>query len=97
MTPIPRRPSFLGGAAAYSLRQVRRITIAIIGTTLLAVGVLLLVLPGPGLVVLALGLALLSLEFAWARVWLKRVKQKANDVRNGAARYVPLLRQRGDV
>ena len=96
MTPKPR-PSFLGGAAAYSLRQVRRITIAIIGSTLLVVGVLLLVLPGPGLVVLALGLALLSLEFAWARVWLKRVKQKANEVRNGAARYVPLFRQRGDV
>jgi uncharacterized protein (TIGR02611 family) len=96
MTRSTRRPSKLGGAAAASLRQVRRITIAIIGSTLLLIGVVLLVLPGPGLLVLALGLALLSVEFAWARVWLKRVQKKAGDVRAGAARYVPLLRQRGD-
>jgi tellurite resistance protein TerC len=87
---------FLRGAAAYSLRQARRIAIAVMGGTLLVVGAALLVLPGPGLVVLALGLALLSLEFAWARVWLKRVKEKAGEMRAGAARYVPLLRQRDD-
>jgi uncharacterized protein (TIGR02611 family) len=90
------RVGLFRGAAAYSLRQVRRVAIAVMGGTLLLVGVALLVLPGPGLVVLALGLALLSVEFAWARVWLKRVKQKAGEMRAGAARYVPLLRQRGD-
>ncbi len=90
------RVPFLRGAAAFSLRHARRVAIAVLGGTLLVIGFALLVLPGPGLVVLALGLGLLSLEFAWARVWLKRVKQKASDVREGAARYVPILRQRGD-
>ena len=94
--PLMARAHFLRGAAAYSMRQARRIAIAVIGGTLLVVGAALLVLPGPGLVVLALGLVLLSLEFAWARVWLKRVKEKAGEMREGAARYVPLLRQRGD-
>ena len=88
------RPSFLRGAAAGSLKQVRKVAIAVVGVALLVVGCALLVLPGPGLVVLALGLGLLSLEFAWARVWLKRVKAKARDMRASAARYVPALRQR---
>jgi tellurite resistance protein TerC len=88
------RPSFLRGAAASSLRQVRKIVIGVVGVMLLLVGAALLVLPGPGLVVLVVALGLLSLEFAWARTWLKRVKAKARDVRAGAARYVPMLRER---
>lgn len=88
------RPSLLSSAAATSLKQARRILVAVVGATLLLIGLALLVLPGPGLVVLIVALGLLSLEFAWARIWLKRVKDKARDVRAGAARYVPLLRQR---
>jgi len=83
-------------AAAFSLRHARRVVIAVVGATLLALGLVLLLLPGPGVPVLFLALALLSIEFAWARVWMARAKQGARNVRNGAARYVPLLRQRDD-
>jgi uncharacterized protein (TIGR02611 family) len=53
----------------------RRIAVAVVGSTVLAVGVALIVLPGPAIIVIPIGLAILSLEFAWARLWLKRVRR----------------------
>jgi len=47
-----------------------------------AIGVALLVLPGPAFVVIPLGLAILGLEFAWARVWLRKVKDHSRDLVN---------------
>jgi uncharacterized protein (TIGR02611 family) len=46
----------------------------IAGFTLLIAGTAMLVLPGPGWVTIALGLALLAPDFAWARRALERVK-----------------------
>ncbi len=60
-----------------TLRGARRVVVAVFGVTLLAIGGAMLVLPGPGLLVIGLGLAALSTEFVWARRWLKRVKQAA--------------------
>lgn len=61
-------------------QTLRRIAISIAGLTVLAVGVALLVLPGPGLVVVAVGLGILSLEYAWARHWLKKMKDTGSDM-----------------
>lgn len=58
-----------------SLRGARRIVVSLVGTTVLLVGVAMLVLPGPGLVVIPIGLAVLSTEFLWARRWLARVQE----------------------
>ncbi len=58
-------------------RWARRIAVALIGGTVLLIGIAMLVLPGPGLLVIPAGLAILALEFAWARRWLKLVKTKA--------------------
>ena len=63
-------------------RWARRIAVALVGGTVLAIGVALLVLPGPALVVIPLGLAILSVEFAWARRWLRKVRQGSNDLVN---------------
>ena len=41
--------------------------VTIVGPLLVLAGVAMLVLPGPGLLVIALGYALLALEYAWAR------------------------------
>ena len=50
--------------------RVRKLIVAVIGSTLLLFGLALLVLPGPAVIVVPLGLALLATEFAWARrVW----------------------------
>lgn len=47
---------------------------------MLAFGVALIVLPGPALVVIPVGLAILGLEFAWARSWLRRVKERSTEI-----------------
>jgi uncharacterized protein (TIGR02611 family) len=59
---------------------VKRIGVLVVGLALLAVGVVLLVLPGPGLLVIAAGLALLATEFAWARRLLVRVRERARQL-----------------
>ena len=56
------------------VRTVRRIAVGLVGASVLAVGVALLVLPGPAFVVIPAGLAILAVEFAWARRWLERVR-----------------------
>ena len=57
------------------MKHVKRILITVAGGTVLAIGVALLVLPGPAFVVIPLGLAILALEFAWARRWLHRLRE----------------------
>lgn len=61
-------------------KWARRIAIAIIGFTVLITGVLMLVLPGPAFIVIPAGLGILSLEFAWARHWLHRVREQGDVV-----------------
>jgi uncharacterized protein (TIGR02611 family) len=57
-------------------RVARRIAVCVVGFTVLAVGVAMIVLPGPAFVVIPIGLGILGLEFAWARRWLKAAKEK---------------------
>jgi len=59
-----------------SLKQAKRIGIAIIGFTILLVGILLIVLPGPAILVIPLGLVVLGSEFVWARRLLKKLRLK---------------------
>lgn len=58
-------------------KMAKRIAIGIVGGSVLLVGVCMIVLPGPAFVVIPAGLAILSVEFAWARIWLKKAKAKA--------------------
>ncbi|HUG09901.1 MAG TPA: PGPGW domain-containing protein [Opitutaceae bacterium] len=56
-------------------RQFRRVVILITGGMVLLIGIALLVLPGPAIVVIPIGLSILALEFAWARRWKRRVRE----------------------
>jgi tellurite resistance protein TerC len=62
---------------------VRKIVIAVIGTTILLIGIALIVLPGPAFIVIPIGLSILASEFIWARrvikrgrIFVKKVKRK---------------------
>ena len=57
-----------------SYRAGRKLAIATIGASIVALGVAMLVLPGPAILVIPLGLAVLAVEFAWARRWLERLR-----------------------
>ena len=67
----------------HSYRVARRVVVASVGATVLAIGLALTVLPGPAFVVIPIGLAILGLEFAWARRWLRQLKDGANALKNG--------------
>ncbi len=51
---------------------VRKVIVTVIGTTVLLIGVALIVLPGPAFIVIPLGIAILATEFVWARRVIKR-------------------------
>jgi uncharacterized protein (TIGR02611 family) len=65
-----------------TVEQVRRIFLVIAGFTLLLAGVVMLVTPGPGLVVILLGLGLLAAEFVWARRLMDRIKRQGGKWRD---------------
>jgi hypothetical protein len=51
---------------------MKNLFVALIGGTVLLIGLALLVLPGPGVLVMAAGVAILATEFNWARrAWRK--------------------------
>ena len=63
-----------------TLKQARRISVAVIGFTVLLLGIVMLVTPGPGWVVVLLGLSILSVEFVWARRLMNRIKQTGHEL-----------------
>ena len=56
------------------MKRIKRIIVAVLGGTVLALGVALIVLPGPAFLVIPAGLAILAVEFAWARRWLRSAR-----------------------
>jgi tellurite resistance protein TerC len=66
-----------------TLKQLRRLVVAVVGFTVLAIGVVLIVLPGPAFIVIPAGLAILAAEFAWAANLLNRIKEKLKKVPGG--------------
>ncbi|HEX4640509.1 MAG TPA: PGPGW domain-containing protein [Chthoniobacterales bacterium] len=58
----------------FLVSSLRKLIIAIIGGTVLLIGVALIILPGPAFIVIPVGLAILASEFAWARRALARAK-----------------------
>jgi len=67
------------------VRLLRRIVLTIVGTVILAVGVVLLVAPGPGLLVILLALIVFAVEYEWARRHLVTVRDKARSAAEKAA------------
>ena len=67
------------------VRLLRRIAVSVAGTVILAVGLVLLVAPGPGLVVIALALGVFAIEFRWARRHLAAVQERARSAAVKAA------------
>jgi hypothetical protein len=57
-----------------ALRLAKKIVIAGVGVSVVLLGVVMIVTPGPAVVVIPAGLAILAVEFAWARRWLRRVR-----------------------
>jgi uncharacterized protein (TIGR02611 family) len=57
--------------------SAKRVAVLVVGVVILGAGVAMLVLPGPGILVIVLGLAILASEFAWAERALDKAKHNA--------------------
>ena len=66
-------------AVHFTYKAARRTVIGVVGATVLLIGVVMLVTPGPALVVIPVGLAILSIEFTWARHWLRRLRESISN------------------
>ena len=70
----------------WSLKKLKRLIVAVVGMTVLVIGIAMIVLPGPAVVVIPLALGMLATEFAWARKLLhivrERIQRTANNLRS---------------
>lgn len=78
----PASPNSVDWFVRATLRQIRRLAVLVCGLTVALIGVIMFVTPGPGLVVLPLGLAILAIEFVWARRLLAEVRERAVKMRD---------------
>jgi uncharacterized protein (TIGR02611 family) len=65
-----------------SLQQAKRFLKILFGFTLLALGVVMIVTPGPGWLTILLGLGVLAAEFVWARRLLNHLKEQGGRIRD---------------
>jgi tellurite resistance protein TerC len=84
-------------AGEIKVRSVRKIFIGIVGGTVLLLGIAMILLPGPAILVIPAGLAILATEFAWAERWLQKARSKivafkARRSAKKASRQVPATR-----
>jgi uncharacterized protein (TIGR02611 family) len=65
----------------HTLKQAKRVIVIVVGFTVLLAGIAMLFLPGPAVVVIPIGLALLATEFIWARNLLKSIKARFDQMK----------------
>ena len=68
------------------MKHIKRIVVVVLGGTVLAIGIALIVLPGPAFIVIPAGLAILAIEFAWARRWLNKARGVLQKAKNSIQR-----------
>jgi uncharacterized protein (TIGR02611 family) len=71
-----------------------KILLTLIGLALIAVGLIMLFTPGQGILAVVAGLAVLSLEYAWAQRLLKRSQDRLQEARDRARAMDPKVRRR---
>ena len=82
--PPDASPANGGSLARRLVRAAWRSIVLVVGGTVVAIGVAMIVLPGPAFVVIPAGLAILATEFVWARRMLTRVKDYVENVLEAA-------------
>jgi uncharacterized protein (TIGR02611 family) len=71
-----------------------KVTVALVGGLVVLAGMVMIVTPGPALVLIPLGLAILATEFRWARRWLEKAREQARLAKERAEAMDPRVRRR---
>ena len=66
-----------------TVRQAKKLIIAVVGLTILMAGIAMIVLPGPAIIVVPIGLGILATEFVWARILLTKAKSTFSKNKKG--------------
>ncbi|HEX5637855.1 MAG TPA: PGPGW domain-containing protein, partial [Gammaproteobacteria bacterium] len=61
-------------------KHARRVIILLVGSTVVVIGIAMLVTPAPAILVIPIGLSILAIEFAWARRWLLKFRKTMEDL-----------------
>ena len=75
-------------------RSSKRIVVFLVGCVLLAAGLVMMITPGPGLLLIIAGLAVLATEFAWAEHLLDKAKEQASKAKDSAGGFFSRLRRK---
>jgi tellurite resistance protein TerC len=65
-------------------KQIRKLVIFLIGTSIVLIGCVLFFTPGPAIIVIPVGLAVLATEFIWAKKLLKKFKETTSSITKSA-------------
>ena len=77
------------------MKIIKKTLVTLIGTLILLVGVVFIVLPGPAVLIIPLGLALLATEYPFAEKWLRRFQRQLASSAKWADAKWRAFRQRG--
>jgi len=61
-------------------RKIKKLIVAVIGFTILLIGLIVVFTPGPAILIIPIGLAVLATEFVWAEKLLHQFKVKVNSI-----------------
>jgi len=78
-----------GVTVRFLMRNGKRIAVSIVGIALVLVGLAMLVLPGPGILLVIAGLAVLASEYVWAQRMLNYAKRKGQETKDRVLRRKP--------
>ncbi len=67
-------------------RNGKRIAVAVVGAVLVLAGLVMMVTPGPGLLVIIAGLFVLGTEFVWAERALDKARERASEAKKAVRR-----------
>ncbi len=77
-----------------ALALTTKIVVTTVGVLVICAGTVMMVTPGPGIVGIAIGLAILATEYDWAERWLQKAKEKAQQAKARSDQMDPKVRRR---
>ena len=75
------------------LKRAKKIVVFVFGVTVVVIGIAMIVLPGPALVFIPLGLVILASEFLWAKWLLGHWKKGAEKVKGHVGKHIKKIRR----
>jgi len=77
-----------------AMSATTKLVVTIVGSAVLTAGLIMMVTPGPGLLGIVAGLAILATEWDWADRWLTTARGKLHEARLAAEAMDPRVRRR---